>query len=144
MLYHQCYCQVKPDACDDEGAQKKIVSEVFLTRLLSTKVHRLPNSSPNSLPSLPLAYPPTLRGQAFHAMFAIPQDKPLPKAIKTLFDFLDLQAADMNITDPEVLHTWKQQVTITCILNIFILFVLPPKSCVGCLKTVRLRVGGVL
>ena len=30
---------------------------------------------------------------------------PLP--VKLLFDFLDDQAKELNITDPEVLHTWK-------------------------------------
>jgi hypothetical protein len=30
---------------------------------------------------------------------------PLP--IKFLFDFLDDQAKELNITDPEVMHTWK-------------------------------------
>ena len=30
-----------------------------------------------------------------------------PHAIKYFFDFLDAQAADMKILDPEVLHIWK-------------------------------------
>ena len=43
----------------------------------------------------------------FQALFTVPGNIALPKAIKYLFDFLDLQAADMGISDPEVLHTWK-------------------------------------
>ena len=41
------------------------------------------------------------------SIFAVPQGRPLPKAIKYLFDFLDLQASDLGIQDPEILHTWK-------------------------------------
>ena len=43
----------------------------------------------------------------FKVVFTVPRGKPLPKAIKYLFDFLDWQAAQNGITDPEVLHTWK-------------------------------------
>lgn len=31
----------------------------------------------------------------------------LPPAIKFLFDLLDTQAKELNLTDTEVLHTWK-------------------------------------
>ncbi|KAJ7389562.1 hypothetical protein OS493_030610 [Desmophyllum pertusum] len=31
----------------------------------------------------------------------------LPPAVKFLFDLLDTQAKELNLTDPEVLHTWK-------------------------------------
>ncbi|KAL5475138.1 hypothetical protein EMCRGX_G027197 [Ephydatia muelleri] len=88
------YHLVKPEAAQSgqEGEQRhgKIVSEVFLTRLLATK--RIIQPYVDDL---------------FNAVFCIPRGKPLPKPIKYLFDFLDLQAADMGITDPEVLHTWK-------------------------------------
>ena len=43
----------------------------------------------------------------FKVVFNVPRGKALPKAIKYLFDFLDWQAAQNGITDPEVLHTWK-------------------------------------
>eukprot|EP00731_Ephydatia_muelleri_P021675 Em0014g266a len=43
----------------------------------------------------------------FKVVFSNSSDKPIPKAVKYLFDFLDLQAADMGILDPDVLHTWK-------------------------------------
>ncbi|XP_019851565.1 PREDICTED: plexin-A1-like [Amphimedon queenslandica] len=78
---------VKPEA--NEGDQK-IVSEVFLTRLLSTK--RIIQSYVDDL---------------FHAIFSVPAGKSLPRAIKIVFDFLDAQAAENGITDPEILHTWK-------------------------------------
>ena len=56
----------------------------------------------------------------FNAVFCIPRAKPLPKAIKYLFDFLDLQAADMGIQDPEVLHTWKtNRFALTMIIELF-------------------------
>ena len=43
----------------------------------------------------------------FESIFTVPQGRPLPKAIKSLFDFLDLQASELGIQDPETLHTWK-------------------------------------
>ena len=59
----------------------------------------------------------------FHAIFTFPREKPLPKAIKVFFDFLDVQAAELNIADPEVLHIWKtnglviiSNCTYTCML----------------------------
>jgi plexin A len=85
-LYHLIKSQ---EASDGQG-QQKIVSEVFLTRLLSTK--RILQSYVDNL---------------FKAIFGIPHGKPLPKSIKVMFDFLDIQAAELGIHDPEVLHTWK-------------------------------------
>ena len=43
----------------------------------------------------------------FHAIFAVPRGRPLPKAIKYLFDFLDLQAAELGIQEADTVHTWK-------------------------------------
>ena len=37
----------------------------------------------------------------------MPKGHPLPKAIKYLCDFLDVQAADLSQHDPDTLHTWK-------------------------------------
>eukprot|EP00731_Ephydatia_muelleri_P021664 Em0014g255a len=75
----------------DEGETlrqgSKIIPEVFLTGLLATK--RI------------------LQPYVDEALFTVPSGTAVPKPIKYLFDFLDLQAADMGITDPEVLHTWK-------------------------------------
>ena len=33
----------------------------------------------------------------------------LPPVVKFLFDLLDAQAKELNLTDPEVLHTWKNE-----------------------------------
>lgn len=45
----------------------------------------------------------------------------LPPAIKFLFDLLDTQAKELNLTDAEVLHTWKnnryQEVTTNRVLK---------------------------
>ena len=43
----------------------------------------------------------------FDSIFTVSQGRSLPKAIKSLFDFLDLQASELGIQDPEILHTWK-------------------------------------
>ncbi|KAL5475134.1 hypothetical protein EMCRGX_G027193 [Ephydatia muelleri] len=75
---------------NDPGQSHKIMSEVFLTRLLATK--RILQPYVDDL---------------IKAVFSVSSDKPIPKAVKYLFDFLDLQAADMGISDPDVLHTWK-------------------------------------
>jgi len=65
------------------------VPEIYLNRLLTTKktlqtfVHEL-----------------------FNAIFSL-SNGDVPPAIKFLFDLLDKQAADNGITDPDIIHTWK-------------------------------------
>ncbi|XP_068703592.1 plexin-A1-like [Montipora foliosa] len=76
----------------DDDRNSKFVSEIYLTRLLKTKgtiqqfVDRL-----------------------FHTVFKMNRrgGSSLPPVIKFLFDLLDAQAKELNLTDPEVLHTWK-------------------------------------
>ena len=72
-------------------AVRKMVSEIYLTRLLSTKI--------------------TLQkyvDDLFETIFSIAnRGSALPLAIKYMFDFLDDQALQHGITDPEVVHTWK-------------------------------------
>lgn len=76
----------------DDDRNSKFVSEIYLTRLLKTKgtiqqfVDRL-----------------------FHTVFMMNRrgGSGLPPVIKFLFDLLDAQAKELNLTDPEVLHTWK-------------------------------------
>lgn len=54
----------------------------------------------------------------FNAIFTMPKGHPLPKAIKYLCDFLDVQAADLSQHDPDTLHTWKTNrfvVATTCV-----------------------------
>ncbi|XP_042873532.1 plexin A3-like isoform X1 [Penaeus japonicus] len=69
----------------------KMVSEIYLTRLLSTKL--------------------TLQkfvDDLFETIFSTAhRGSALPLAIKYMFDFLDDQALQHGITDPEVVHTWK-------------------------------------
>lgn len=73
----------------DRGS--KMVSEVYLTRLLSTKG--------------------TLQkfvDDLFETIFSVQnRGASLPLAIKYMFDFLDDQALNHGITDSETVHTWK-------------------------------------
>lgn len=71
-----------------------IVSRMYevLSRILSSPLQRILQPYVDDL---------------FKAVFAVTRDTSPPIAIRYLFDFLDLQAADMGITDPDVLHTWK-------------------------------------
>ena len=80
------------DSEQKEGERvNKMVSEIYLTRLLSTKG--------------------TLQkfvDDLFETIFSTAQRySALPLAIKYMFDFLDEQALLHGITDPEVVHTWK-------------------------------------
>lgn len=76
-----------------EGGERgnKMVSEIYLTRLLATKG--------------------TLQkfvDDLFETIFSTAhRGSALPLAIKYMFDFLDDQALQHGITDPEVVHTWK-------------------------------------
>ncbi|GFY75729.1 hypothetical protein TNIN_425621 [Trichonephila inaurata madagascariensis] len=69
----------------------KMVSEIYLTRLLATKG--------------------TLQkfvDDLFETIFSTAhRGSALPLAIKYMFDFLDDQALNHAISDPEVVHTWK-------------------------------------
>lgn len=69
----------------------KMVSEIYLTRLLATKG--------------------TLQkfvDDLFETIFSTAhRGSALPLAIKYMFDFLDDQALQHAISDPEVVHTWK-------------------------------------
>ncbi|KAM4748852.1 plexin-C1 [Rhinophrynus dorsalis] len=72
-----------------KGKHKFKVKELYLTKLLSTKVAI--HSSVEKL---------------FQSIWTLPTNKP-PVAIKHFFDFLDAQAENKKITDPDVLHIWK-------------------------------------
>lgn len=81
---------------DSDGSKEgervnKMVSEIYLTRLLATKG--------------------TLQkfvDDLFETIFSTAhRGSALPLAIKYMFDFLDDQALLHGITDPEVVHTWK-------------------------------------
>ncbi|KAM6925355.1 plexin-D1 [Xenentodon cancila] len=69
--------------------RKKVLPEIYLTRLLSTK-----GTLQKFLDDL------------FQAILSIPPDRP-PLAVKYFFDFLEEQADKRGITDPDTLHIWK-------------------------------------
>uniref|UniRef100_A0A3B3SNE6 Plexin D1 n=1 Tax=Paramormyrops kingsleyae TaxID=1676925 RepID=A0A3B3SNE6_9TELE len=69
--------------------RKKVLPEIYLTRLLSTK-----GTLQKFLDDL------------FQAILSIPSDKP-PLAVKYFFDFLEEQADKRGISDPDTLHIWK-------------------------------------
>ncbi|CAM4713171.1 unnamed protein product [Leuciscus chuanchicus] len=69
--------------------RKKVLPEIYLTRLLSTK-----GTLQKFLDDL------------FQAILSIPLENP-PFAIKYFFDFLEEQADKRGITDPDTLHIWK-------------------------------------
>ncbi|XP_010155868.1 PREDICTED: plexin-C1 [Eurypyga helias] len=72
-----------------KGKQKFKVKEMYLTKLLSTKVaiHSVVE-------------------KLFRSIWSLPNSK-APVAIKYFFDFLDAQAESKKITDPDVVHIWK-------------------------------------
>lgn len=83
-----------PDPPSRDGTTKrgnKMMTEIYLTRLLTTKT--------------------TLKkfiDEMFETILSTNNHNyAFPQAIKYLFDFLDDQALHHEITDPEVVHTWK-------------------------------------
>ncbi|KAM7377995.1 hypothetical protein PAMA_013077 [Pampus argenteus] len=84
---------IDPDVDEDQRMnpeRKKLkLKEVHLTKLLSTKV--AVHSFVENL---------------FKSIWGTPHGK-VPHAVKYFFDFLDTQAENMKITDPDVLHIWK-------------------------------------
>lgn len=80
-----------PHTNKDENRVNKMVSEIYLTRLLATK-----GALQKFVDDL------------FETIFSTAhRGSALPLAIKYMFDFLDDQALLHGITDPEVVHTWK-------------------------------------
>ncbi|XP_067122896.1 plexin-A2-like [Centruroides vittatus] len=88
-FWHLVKHDMEPSKEGERG--NKMVSEIYLTRLLATKG--------------------TLQkfvDDLFETIFSIAhRGSALPLAIKYMFDFLDDQALQHGITDPEVVHTWK-------------------------------------
>ncbi|XP_061474459.1 plexin-D1 isoform X2 [Rhineura floridana] len=72
-----------------QSHRKKVLPEIYLTRLLSTK-----GTLQKFLDDL------------FKAILSFRDDK-LPVAIKYFFDFLEEQAEKRGISDPDTLHIWK-------------------------------------
>ncbi|XP_022526471.2 plexin-D1 [Astyanax mexicanus] len=80
---------IEPKKSHRHSHRKKVLPEIYLTRLLSTK-----GTLQKFLDDL------------FQAILSIPQEKP-PLAVKYFFDFLEEQADKRGITDPDTLHIWK-------------------------------------
>ncbi|XP_036432602.1 plexin-C1 isoform X2 [Colossoma macropomum] len=84
---------IDPDIDRDESnhpERKKLkLKEIYLTKLLSTKV--AVHSFVENL---------------FRSIWGMPNNR-APSAVKYFFDFLDGQAEKKKITDPDVLHIWK-------------------------------------
>ncbi|XP_076122167.1 plexin-D1 [Alosa pseudoharengus] len=72
-----------------QSHRKKVLPEIYLTRLLSTK-----GTLQKFLDDL------------FQAILSMPQERP-PLAVKYFFDFLEEQADKRGISDPDTLHIWK-------------------------------------
>uniref|UniRef100_K7GHA9 Plexin C1 n=1 Tax=Pelodiscus sinensis TaxID=13735 RepID=K7GHA9_PELSI len=79
----------EPQGAMHKGKQKFEMKEMYLTKLLSTKVaiHLVVEN-------------------LFKSIWSLPNNK-APIAIKYFFDFLDAQAESKKITDPDVVHIWK-------------------------------------
>uniref|UniRef100_A0A8C5MJG7 Plexin D1 n=1 Tax=Leptobrachium leishanense TaxID=445787 RepID=A0A8C5MJG7_9ANUR len=72
-----------------QSHRKKVLPEIYLTRLLSTK-----GTLQKFLDDL------------FRAILSMCEERP-PLAIKYFFDFLEEQAEKRGISDPDTLHIWK-------------------------------------
>nr|XP_054101952.1 plexin-D1 isoform X2 [Callithrix jacchus] len=79
----------EPKKSHRQSHRKKVLPEIYLTRLLSTK-----GTLQKFLDDL------------FKAILSIHEDKP-PLAVKYFFDFLEEQAEKRGISDPDTLHIWK-------------------------------------
>ncbi|XP_051914957.1 plexin-D1-like [Hippocampus zosterae] len=79
----------EPKKSHGQSRRKKVLPEIYLTRLLSTK-----GTLQKFLDDL------------FQAILSIPPERP-PLAVKYFFDFLEEQADKRGITDPDTLHIWK-------------------------------------
>uniref|UniRef100_A0A3Q3H0W1 Plexin C1 n=1 Tax=Labrus bergylta TaxID=56723 RepID=A0A3Q3H0W1_9LABR len=95
---------IDPDVDEDQRKspeRKKLkLKEVHLTKLLSTKV--AVHSFVENL---------------FRSIWGMPHCR-APHAVKYFFDFLDTQADNMKITDPDVLHIWKTNLPLRFWINI--------------------------
>ncbi|CAD6194251.1 unnamed protein product [Caenorhabditis auriculariae] len=119
-LYHL----VKPTEHGPNDNQEKMVTEIYLTRLLMMKgtLQKFINDLLESIFST--------------------RSSPLPASIKYMFDFMDAQALEHGITDPEVVHAWKSNALplrfwVNLIKNPHFLFdISKPTKVEGCLSVV--------
>ncbi|KAG8516970.1 Plexin-A1, partial [Galemys pyrenaicus] len=97
----------------DRGS--KMVSEIYLTRLLATKLPGRPHGCSgrqgrpwSSVPFRPQGTLQKFVDDLFETIFSTAhRGSALPLAIKYMFDFLDEQADQHQIHDADVRHTWK-------------------------------------
>lgn len=104
---------------ENKSKHKFKVKELYLTKLLSTKV--AVHSAVEKL---------------FKSIWTVPHNKP-PIAIKYFFDFLDAQAEIRKITDPDVAHIWK---TNSLPLRFWINIMKNPQFVLDIKKTVLLEI----
>ncbi|UYV69643.1 PlexA [Cordylochernes scorpioides] len=113
------------DAEHKEGDRgNKMVSEIYLTRLLATKYDVIYIKS--DLPIAPPLYSTlfwarcrSLWTTCFETIFSTAhRGSALPLAIKYMFDFLDDQALYTASLTPEVVHTWKSNRTPNFVFDI--------------------------
>ncbi|XP_053341774.1 plexin-C1 [Clarias gariepinus] len=87
--FHLIDPDIDADQSEHPERKKLKLKEIYLTKLLSTKV--AVHSFVESL---------------FRNIWGMPNNK-APPAVKYFFDFLDSQAEKKKIMDPDVLHIWK-------------------------------------
>ncbi|TDG96875.1 hypothetical protein EPR50_G00233140 [Perca flavescens] len=102
---------IDPDVDEDQRKnpeRKKLkLKEVHLTKLLSTKA-RGTKAAENDITLLSDSKVAvhSFVENLFRSIWGISHSR-APHAVKYFFDFLDSQADNMKITDPDVLHIWK-------------------------------------
>ena len=118
MVHTSCVC-MRTYVCACFDADKKATSSLSV---LPTAAFLFLRLSPSHTQRILQPYVDDL----FNAIFSMPKGHPLPKAIKYLCDFLDVQAADLSQHDPDTLHTWKTNrfVASTAYMHRFPLFLL--------------------
>ncbi|CAJ0936168.1 unnamed protein product, partial [Mesorhabditis belari] len=124
--HHKLYHLVKPSEHGPGENPEKMVTEIYLTRLLMMKgtLQKFIND-------------------LLEAIFSTGgRTGGLPTCIKYMFDFMDDQAQENGITDPEVVHAWKSNALplrfwVNLIKNPHFLFDIPkPTKVEGCLSVV--------
>ncbi|CAI4229576.1 unnamed protein product [Auanema sp. JU1783] len=122
---YKTYHLVKPTEHGPSESQEKMVTEIYLTRLLMMKgtLQKFIND-------------------LLEAIFSTSRSSPLPAAIKYMFDFMDEQALEHGISDPEVVHAWKSNALplrfwVNLIKNPHFVFdIQKPTKVEGCLSVV--------
>ncbi|KAF8370327.1 plx-1 [Pristionchus pacificus] len=116
---------VKPSEHGPSDGQEKMVTEIYLTRLLMMKgtLQKFIND-------------------LLESIFSSSRHATLPACVKYMFDFMDSQALEHGITDPEVTHAWKSNALplrfwVNLIKNPHFVFDVPkPTKIEGCLSVV--------